>query len=281
MAFNPDAVYISPSSLGDFDKCPQLYFLRNVYRSPGTGLKIQIINPALALGSGVHEAIDQFVKLEIKDRSKEKLEEIFEIVWSGFTGEKGGFVNREEEKEYKDRGWAMLDRFFANDHFKATTQIKTPSFPKAELGDDLILTGKLDWIEGDGDGFHIVDFKTGKNDEKEDSMQLPIYAILTSQIFKTDKIKTSYWYLDRDDELRDFPVVDMEEFAKTLKQKGMIIKLARQTKSFVCARGGESCWACKDMLAIKNGKGKLVTIDAARKQENYILPKEIKSDLPF
>ena len=284
MAFNPNAVFISPSTLGDFEKCPQLYYLRSVYKSSQTGLKLQLINPALALGQSVHDTIEQFGKLDPKERAKEKLEQIYEIVWSTISGEKGGFTNQDEEKEYKDRGWLMLDRFFKHPHFVATTQIKTPDFPKAELGDDIILTGKLDWIESLGDGFHIIDFKTGKNEEKEDSLQLPIYALLAGHIFKSSDVKTSYWYLDKEDDLRDYTLPDMEEFVKTLKQKGTIIKLARQTNSFRCPKG-ESCWACKDMLAIKNGKGKLVAIDAARKQEIYILPKNevsgVPSDLPF
>lgn len=289
MAFNPNAVFISPSSIGDFDKCPQLYFLRNVYRSAKTGLKLQLINPALALGQGVHETIEQFGKLDPKERNKDKLELIYETIWADLSGEKGGFNSAEEEKEYKNRGWVMLDRFLKNSHFLMTTQIKTPDFPKADLGDDIILTGKLDWIEASGDGFQIIDFKTGKNEEKEDSIQLPIYALLASKIFKSSDIKTNYWYLDQEDELRKFDLPDMEEFAKSLKQKGTIIKLARQTNSFKCARGGQSCWACKGMLAIKNGEGKLVAIDSVRKQEIYILPPKqeekkeevVASDLPF
>lgn len=284
MAFNPNAVFISPSSLGDFDKCPQLYYLRYVYKSPQTGLKLQLINPALSLGQSVHDTIEQFSKLNPKERTREKLEQIFEIVWASFSGEKGGFSNQDEEKEYKNRGWSMLDRFFKHPHFVVTTQIKTPDFPKAELGDDIILTGKLDWIESLGDGFHIVDFKTGKNEEKEDSMQLPVYALLAGRIFKSGEVKTSYWYLDKEDDLRDYTLPDMENFALTLKQKGTIIKLARQTNSFKCPRGA-SCWACRDMVAIKEGKGKLVSIDSARKQEIYILPKAIEiptpQDLPF
>ena len=57
------------------------------------------------------------------------------------------------------------------------------------------------------------------------------------------------------------------------------------TQSFRCQSGGESCWACRDMLTIAKGKGKLVGVDMARKQEIYILPKvDVESqveDLPF
>lgn len=287
MAFNPNAVFISPSSLSDFDKCPKLYYYRYVYKTPDTGLKIQITNPALALGTAVHDAIERFVALEPLLRTQSALKEIFATVWQGLSGEKGGFTSPDEEKTYRDRGEAMLETFFSNDHFRTAQKFKMPEFLKAELGDDLILTGKLDWIEKIGDGYHLIDFKTGKNEEKEGSMQLPIYAVLAGKILQSDDIKTSYWYLDQGKELRDFTLPDLNEFAQSLKQKGLVIKKSRLTNSFVCPKG-ESCWACRDMAAVIVGKkGKLVSVDSVRKQEIYILPKEEEKpkeqseDLPF
>lgn len=273
MAFNPNAVFISPSSLADFDKCAQLYFYKNVYRSP-RGLKIQIINPALALGQAVHDTLENFLHFPSSDRDKSLLMEKFEFCWGNLTGEKGGFVSVEEENIYKTRAIEMLNRFWQNDHFKNTEMTKIPGFPKAELGNDLILTGKLDWLEEDKDGYHLVDFKTGKNEEKEDSQQLPIYAVLIAAIFKTDKIRASYWYLDKDEDIVPFSLPDIQQTTDYLKKKGEIIKMVRATNSYRCQSGGESCWACRDILAVAQGKGKLVSMDPVnRKQEIYILPK--------
>lgn len=280
MAFNPNAIFISPSSLSDFEKCPKLYYYRYVYKTPDTGLKIQIINPALALGQAVHDTIERFILLEPLVRTKSALEAIFATVWQGLSGEKGGFSEAVEEKTARERGETMLENFFGNAHFQTTQKAKMPEFLKAELGDDLILTGKLDWIEKMGDGYHLVDFKTGKNEEKEGSMQLPIYVVLAGKILGTDDIKASYWYLDQGKELRDFSLPDLQEFALDLKRKGLVIKKSRLTNSFVCPKG-ESCWACRDMMAVIVGKkGKLVSVDSSRKQEIYILP-AVASDLPF
>ena len=272
MAFNPNAVFISPSSLGDFDKCPQLYYYRNVYRSP-RGLKIQLINPSLALGQAFHDTLEIFLKLPVEERTKNTLLEKLEFSWNNLSGEKGGFGSKQEEKEYKDRASQMLERFWQNDHFKKTEMEKIPGFPKADLGNDIILTGKLDWLEKEGEIFHLVDFKTGKNEEKEDSQQLPIYAVLISSIFKTNKIKASYWYLDKDEDIVDFVLPEIPQTIEYLKKKGEIVKMVRRTNSYRCQSGGESCWACRDMLAIGQGKGKLVSMDPVnRKQEIYILP---------
>ncbi|RJR25272.1 PD-(D/E)XK nuclease family protein [Candidatus Microgenomates bacterium] len=274
MAFNPNAVFISPSSLGDFEKCPQLYYYKSVYRSQ-RGLKIQIINPSLAVGQCVHDTLEQFLKTSPSGRSKDELFRIFEWNWKSLSGEKGGFTLKEEEDGAKERASSMLERFFGNKHFLETEAVKIPSFPKVDLGDDLILTGKLDWIEKEDDYYHIIDFKTGKNEEKEDSQQLPIYALLVAKILGTDKVKTSYWYLDKDDDIKPFPSADINETFKTLKQKGEILKLVRQTNSYRCQSGNEYCWACKDMHEVAHGKGKLVHVDPVnRKQEIYILVNE-------
>ena len=46
--------------------------------------------------------------------------------------------------------------------------------------DNIILCGKVDWIEylDEVDGLRVIDFKTGRNEEKEESLQLPIYQLL-------------------------------------------------------------------------------------------------------
>jgi len=289
MAFNPNIVFISPSSLSDFEKCPQLYYYRYVYKTP-RGLKIQTINPSLALGQSVHDALNQFLTTTLPlERTEEELKRIFEWTWNGLSGEKGGFSNQEEEQEYKNRGLGMISRFLKNKHFLESEMVKIASFPKIELGNDLMLTGKIDWLEKDGEGYQIIDFKTGKNEEKEDSKQLPIYALLASKILQSNNIKASYWYLDKDENTTSFNLPNLEETLSELKKKGEIIKMVRQTQSYHCQSGEESCWACKEILAVVQGKGKLVSVDAVnRKQEIYILPKtenkktfEVADDLPF
>lgn len=283
MAFNPDAVFISPSSLADFEKCPQLYYYRNIYRSP-RGLKIQLINPSLALGQTVHDTLDQFLKLTPLERTHDSLISTLNFIWSQTSGEKGGFTSNQEESDFKERAMAMLEKFWSHPHFKTAQPVKLPNFPKLDLGDNLILTGKLDWIEEFDGGFRVIDFKTGKNEEKEDSLQLPIYALLAQEIVKTPNVKTFYWYLDKDDDITSFDLPDLEKTKDQLKQKGELVKLVRQTQSYRCQSGQESCWACRDFVSLAKGAGKLVTIDPVnRRQEIYILtkPKPAKSTESF
>lgn len=274
MAFNPNAIFVSPSSLSDLDKCPQLYYYRYVYRTP-RGLKIQIISPALAIGTAVHDTIDQFMKLDPTERSESELKRIMNFVWENVAGEKGGFESAEIEAEGKMRADKMLGRFWGNVDFRSRTAAEFPGFPKIDLGPDLILTGKLDWIQEEKDGsYTIIDFKTGKNKEKEDSYQLPIYTILVKRLLKTDEVVAKYWYLEEASEMEDKALPDLNEALARIKQRGEVMQMVRQTNSYQCQSGGEECWACRDVKAVAKGGGKLVKIDPGHKQEIYILSKE-------
>jgi len=275
MTYNSNAIFISPSSIADFERCPKLYFYKHIYRSPKTGLKIQLINPKLALGQIIHDTLWRFLYSPGLPKTQEQLRGILTWQWKQIAGEKGGFASANEERAYQDRAFKIIDRFWNNIHFKETQPVKMPDFPKLNLGEDIILTGKLDWIEKENnDGYHIIDFKTGEKEERDDSIQLPIYAILASGILRVKRIRASYWYLDRDEEIREFKLPDLTMTLNKLKKKGAIIKSARLTQSFGCSSGNESCWACRDFLAIVQGRAKLVSVDPVeRKQEIYIIPK--------
>lgn len=289
MVYNPNAVFISPSSISSFKSCPQAYYYSSVYKNPKTGLKIQLINPKLALGGTVHSILAQFLFRLGGDRTRDQLNNIMNRFWADIAGEKGGFSSKEEEDKYKERALKMLEIFWGNDHFRVIQPVKMPDFPKVDLGEDLILTGKLDWIEKEDDkNYHIVDFKTGEKEEGGDSLQLPIYAVLAANYLKFPNIKASYWYLNRDTDFKQIDLPEIKDTIHELKQIGLIIKNSRLTQSFRCGSGYESCWVCKDLIEITKGKCKLVSVDYNRKQEIYINQnnKEEESvdysdDLPF
>lgn len=292
MAFNPNAVFISPSSISDFKSCPRSYFYKNVYRNPKTGLKIQVINPKLALGGVVHDILAHFLHTPGMVKTKDQLFNVLNRYWENITGEKGGFSSNEEEGKFKERALKMLKTFWDNPHFQTIQPVKMPDFPKYPLDGDLILNGKLDWIEHEGENkYHIVDFKTGENEERSDSIQLPAYAVLVRTFLKSPKIRASYWYLNKDADLKPYELPDFQVTVNELIKIGNIIKNSRLTNSFRCGSGLDSCWACRDYKAVvEEGKGKLVAVDYSRKQEIYIIAsdsvsseekEDYKDDIPF
>ena len=73
------AVWVSHSSISDYLKCPRAYYLKNVYRDPKTNRKISVMEPPLALGQAVHEAIESLSALPVEERFTTPLLERFEL----------------------------------------------------------------------------------------------------------------------------------------------------------------------------------------------------------
>lgn len=270
------AVWVSHSSISDFLKCPRAYYLRNVYKDPETGHKITVVSPPLALGAAVHEVVESLSSLPTEERLKISLLKKFDVAWLKVSGKKGGFKNYSQESEYRDRGIAMLKNIEANPGpiLRRAIKIKTgdlglPNYLFSEE-ENIILCGKIDWLEylEEIDSVHIIDFKTGKNEEGADSLQLPIYLLLASNTQTKKVAKASYWYLDRDTELRGKELPDEKEAYEKVMDVAKRIKLARQLNHFVCPQKG--CMNCRPLERILKGEGEKVGVSDTR-QDIYIL----------
>lgn len=269
------AVWVSHSSIADFIACPRAYYLRNVYKDPNTGNKITVTSPALSLGQSVHEVVESLSVLPVEDRLKISLLKKFDVAWEKVTGKKGGFKDIEQEKEYKERGMQMLKRVEAHPGPILNKAVKIPStfIPNYYLSeeDDIILCGKIDWLEylEDSDSVHIIDFKTGKNEEDNESLQLPIYLLLATNTQSRKVEKASYWYLDKNDHLTPKDLPNYAESKEKVLAIARRIKLARQLNHFVCPHNG--CMKCRPLERVLKSEGEKVGVSDTR-QDIYILP---------
>lgn len=255
------ALWLSHSSIGDYLKCPRLYFLKNIYKDPKTGHKISLMTPPLALGQIVHETIDSLSTLPAEERFTDSLEQKFSELWPRIAGEKGGFKNSEEEEKFKKRGLDMVKRIGKN-----PTPLKKKAIKlKEELPwywlseeDEIILCGKIDWIIYDEktDSIHILDFKTGVNEEMESSLQLPIYTLLAANCQGRKTNGASYWYLDRDDKPKKVKLPKLTEANEKVLSIAKKIKLARTLRRMECKQNG--CKWCIPMERIYRGEGKFI-----------------------
>lgn len=258
------AVWVSYTSISDFLSCPRAYFLKHIYKDPVTNHKIKLISPPLALGQAVHEVIESLSILPADERSKEPLIQKFEKVWKKVSGKKGGFNNSEAEQRYKVRGEAMLKNITDNPGPIAKPAVKIKKdLPNFWLSEDenIILCGKIDWLEyiPDNDSVHIIDFKTGKNSEDKDSLQLPIYLLLVKNCQKREVSKVSYWYLENGSGLVECKMPDLEESYNRVLEVARKIKLSRTLNKFACPNDG--CRNCKPYELILKGEAELVGQD--------------------
>lgn len=310
------AVWLSHSSVSDFLKCERLYYLRNVWKN-SNGRKINIVSPQMSLGSAVHAVIEPLAELRSDDRKKlieakplslgegfglgvveGGLLEKFNNVWKKYSGLMGGFESAEEEQEYKERGLKMIQNVIENPGpiINKTVKFYNGDFiPNIYLSEqeNIILCGLVDWVEylEDKDMLRVIDFKTGLRDEKDDSMQLPIYKILVESLQKRKVENGAYWYLDRDKfyKIKEVLDEDVEEVKKKLLEIGLQIKEKKSAKNsqemesnFKCkyGEGGEGCKYCREVeLIYQFDKGQL-SIDNVPLVK-YLGVGEYKQDLYF
>lgn len=263
------AIWVSHSSMGDFLKCPRAYYLHNVYKDPKTGRKINIVNPFLSLGQAVHSTLEPLKNFPFNERTNRDLFADFEQAWAKVSGRIGGFKNEIEESEAKARGKAMIERVIKNPgpiekkiiRLKEHHNGMPPNFFLSDE-ENIILCGLIDWLEyvEQDDSVRILDFKTGKHDEGEDSLQLPIYLLLLNALQDRKVSGAAYWYLDRDDGLVDMALPDIEEARKKVLAVALQVKKARKEKIFNCPRGSMGCFACKPFEAILKGEAEYIGV---------------------
>lgn len=282
MADKYKAVWVSHSSSSDFLKCPRSYYLKNIYKDPKTGNKMTLMAPPLALGQAVHNTLENLANLRTDVRFARPLVEKFEEQWEKIAGEKGGFFNSQIEAEYKERGLKMIQRVqkikAPLNQLAVKIDMELPNYWLSEE-DNIILCGKVDWLEylEDTDSVNIIDFKTGKSKESEESLQLPIYLLLVKNCQKRNVEKASYWYLESDDELTDRPLPDLDEAREKVLLVAKKMKLARQLDSFDCPKGDDGCMYCGKFERLLKGEGKFIGTDDIRR-DVYVMESGVSGD---
>jgi len=264
-----NAVWVSHSSMGDFLKCKRAYYLHNVYKDPKTGRKINIVNPSLSLGQAVHATLERLKNIPVEERVHQDLLKDFEKDWQKVSGKIGGFKDETEEKEMKDRGKSMIEKVMRNfgPIGRKTVRLKEnesgmpPNFYLSE-DENIILCGLIDWLEyvPEDDSVRIVDFKTGKHDENEDSLQLPIYLLLLNALQKRKVSGACYWYLDRDEAPITMTLPDIDEARGKVLKTAIQVKEAREKKDYACSYGEKGCFACKPYEAILKGEAEYLGV---------------------
>lgn len=273
-------VFISYTALTDFLKCPRSYYLKNVYKEPKQGFRLQIITPHLTLGSTVHDTIKWYLESADKPEEGATLKK-FRNFWGKFRLKRGGFNSLEEEASFGNRGLKMVNNFL--DHVDVLEPCAPfLHFPKFKLIENVILMGNMDFVGQCADGtLHVVDFKTGAHDE-ESPLQLYIYAILAEANLQKEVSKASFWYLDREDGPRNIVLDPLDSQIEWLKQKGLELKAAIEKNEWVCikAKDGTLCRDCRDYQLLLDGQGEFLFSDYRYKKDVYFLSKVADSADP-
>ncbi|KKU26528.1 MAG: hypothetical protein UX38_C0005G0031 [Microgenomates group bacterium GW2011_GWC1_46_16] len=224
------AVWLSHSSISAFKHCPRSYYLGSLYRDPQSGHKIGLITPSLALGSAVHEVLESLSILPTSDRFIISLIDRFQSVWQKFSGHKGGFSDAATESRSKEKGEEMLRRVMQHPGPLERKAVKIgqdlPQYWLSEA-DNLMLCGKLDWLE---------------------YLECQTYPVK----------KASYWHIAKDDMPIEKSLPDLTQSHELVLQIGKEIKLARALNRFKCPQGEQGCKYCLPYEKILDGKATFV-----------------------
>ncbi len=245
-----------------------------------------IVSPALSLGLAVHEVLEGLADFKAEERLQEPLLPRFDKAWRKVSGKRGGFTSEQEEREMNGRAVSMIERVEKNPGplLQKTIKIKDgqngmpPNYFLSEE-ENIILCGKIDWLiyHPEDDSVSILDFKTGKNEEKEQSLQLPIYQLLLKNLQKRKVSGASYWYIDKDDKPITVSLPDVGTAYEKVIAVAREVKKARERAAieglqaaFVCPNGHSGCFACRPFEKILKGEAESVGVGDMR-QELFIV----------
>jgi len=156
---------LSASSIGDYETCPYKYRLKHIDKVPERKTRV-----TMEFGIIIHNVLDEFHGSE--DQNLDNLLQLLEKHWRTDAFE---YLLREEEFKLQAQELLKAYHQYIQDHPpQVVARERKFSFTIAEL--QVMISGKIDRIDQEGDRLAVVDYKTSKNKEKaKGSLQLALY----------------------------------------------------------------------------------------------------------
>lgn len=201
---------LSHSSMKTFKQCPKKYYYRYIERAKTKEWR------HLLLGNFCHTALELFHKKYMKSGAPHGLNKIM----------KSAFQAAKKEYDSLDNNTLLEAKEMLEDYLKMVKADGMPLVKEVErsfninLGNDVLIRGFIDRVDIASDKrYHIVDYKTTKNEKYLDQDQLLVYGIwLLEEYPEIDEFKGSYVLLRHDSKYKsyDFNSYDVEKMKKKI-----------------------------------------------------------------
>lgn len=204
----------------------------------------------LIFGDVVHRVLNDFFHLSASERSEARLVEILKETWAGPRGKERGFPQIEDERKHYERALKLLKSFAKNQNLNPEIAYLPQTEGEGEfikenllmfpLEPGIILQGKIDRIDREEEGYHLIDYKTSRS-EAHENLQLFAYAILSRQALGKPITKASYLYLESGN-FKTFTVTANTEEETRQRILEMVIRI--QADKEFSPRPGKRCYWC-------------------------------------
>lgn len=153
-------VALSPSRVGEFKSCPQLYKFRFIDKLP------EPVDPHAARGSLVHTVLESLFALPAEERTLERARQALDDAWGQVRQDEqmqGWPLTEEEEAVWLANAHQLLDNYFLIEDPTAIEPEQIEWWVEHQA-DRLLLRGIIDRVEVDADGeWVLTDYKTGRS----------------------------------------------------------------------------------------------------------------------
>lgn len=182
-------LYLSNSGIQVFLNCKRKYKFKYINKIKS---KQQSPSKYLAFGNSMHITLAQFNM--ITDKKYRTIDNLHMLLRKNWKRE--GYESLEEEREYGLKALSMLSNYFDHPKDQGKKNVLIETMINKNMDGKFTLCGKLDKVYVRNDGLiETIDYKTGKNIETFNNMQLPIYILLTKEKLGRYPNVISYYYM--------------------------------------------------------------------------------------
>lgn len=236
--------YLSYSQVETFRICPLHYKLKYIYKLPTPP------NSSQSFGNTFHAVMKEFYD-SVKKGEKPALTLMHKILENKWISE--GYLGKDHEERSYEKMKKFLKHYLENLFDPKVLPIQTEQPFTVGIG-SLRIGGKIDRVDEDGKGVHIIDYKTGakplSQKEADSDLQLTIYAMAAILIpeypfdRKLENVKLSLYYFDTPQ-----VVTTKRTMVQINKAKEEILDYKRQIEEsdFKCS-GNMLCQTCEYKL---------------------------------